>query len=363
MKRIKRGLIISSVILGGVLASAFIVLGSGTDGPVKGEAMPIPSMIRTAPPKKMDFSESIHWFGLAKSRSEVPLYAMTAGRIISQKAMDGTPVRRGDVLFQIGGPRTLSKLKAMKEQISLTKKRIALAKKDVRVKDEALQHKMIRGGELRAAKDSLLRLKSELAGLQQAMTALRGGLIVRAPVDGVFTGRLVNKGQYVEKGGRLADIISPKNLRVIANIFPPANVELKGLKAVINGPKGKTIIGIVRKIMPGLTVEGATVLWIEGTDIETFLRPNEPVSGEIELTARSNVLSIPENAIVRDDRERPFIFIKKDGKYIKKAIISGFASGDRIEVISGVKAGDEVVESGAYELFYRDFSRVFKVAD
>jgi len=362
MKRIGRGLIISSVILA-VSGSAFMVWGGRGDSGIQDERLTVPSVIRTAFPKSMDFIAGVHWFGVARSRSEVKVYAMSAGRIISQKAMDGAPVKRGDVLFTIGGPRALGELKALKEKTEITKKRIALAKKDVRVKGEAVKHKMIRGGELRAAEDSLMRLKTELAGLRQAMSALREGLTVRATVDGVFTDRVVNKGQYVEKGALLADIISSQNLRVVANIFPPAGMELKGLKAVINRPGGRVISGVVKRVMPGLTVEGATVLWIEGKDIDAFLKPNEPVSGEVELAARSGVLSIPESSIVRDDKERPFVFLKRAGKYIKKAVKTGLSSRGQVEILSGVKAEDEVVVSGAYELFYRDFSRVFKVAD
>jgi len=362
MSRFIKGMVITSIVLI-VLSSAFIVRRGGGDGPVEGETITLPSMIRTAPPEKMDFSERLPWFGVAKSRSEVPVYAMTGGRIISQKAADGSSVRRGDALFTIGGPRALGELKAIKEKTHLMEKRIILAKKDVHIKSAAVKSKMIRGGELRAAKDSLMRLKTGLAGLKQAMTSFRYGLTVRAPVNGVFTDRVVNKGQYVEKDARLADIISPHSLRVTAHIFTPVGARLKGLKAVTTLPGGRVVFGAVKRVMPGLTVEGATVLWIEGKDIDSFLRPGEPLSGLVELSAHSGVLSIPESAVVSDDKERPFVFLKKNGGYIKTPIKRGLTSGKRVEVISGVKAGDEVVVKGAYELFYRDFSRHFKVAD
>jgi len=362
MSRFIKGMVITSIVLL-VLSSAFIVRGGGGDGPAEGETITLPSMIRTALPEKMNFSESLPWFGVAKSRSEVTVYAMTEGRIISQKVADGSSVRRGDALFTIGGPRAIGELKAMKEKTLLMEKRIVLAKKDVRIKGAAVKNKMIRGGELRAAKDSLMRLKSGLAGLKQAMTSFREGLTVHAPVKGVFTDRVVNKGQYVEKGARLADIISPHSLRVTAHIFAPLGARLKGLKAVINLPGGRVVFGAVKRVMPGLTAEGATVLWIEGKDIDTFLRPGEPLSGLLELSAHNGALSIPESAVVFDDKERAFVFLKKNGGYIKTPIKRGLTSSDRVEVISGVKAGDEVVVNGAYELFYRDFSRHFKVAD
>jgi len=362
MSGFRRGMVITSIVLI-VLASSFIVWGGGGDGPVEGVAITQPSMIRTALPLRMDFTRGVKWLGVVRSRSDVKVYAMAAGRITSQKAEDGAPVSRGDVLFQIGGPRAFGELKTLEEKTRLMEKRITLAKKDVHIKDEAVKGKMIKGDELRAAKESLMRLKAELAGLRQTVAALSGGLTVRAPVNGVFTGRLVSTGQYVEKGERLADIISPHTLRVTANIFSPADVKLKGFQALIKQPGGKSVTGVVKKVMPELTSEGATVIWIEGDEIDTFLRPGEPVSGLVELTEHSGVLSIPASSVVRDDKERPFIFIKKDGKFTKKAIINGLASGDRVEVLSGLDEGDEVVVRGAYELFYRDFSRVFKVAD
>ncbi len=361
MSRFIKGMVITSIVL--IISAPALIVRGGGDGPVEGEAITLPSMIRTAEPKKMNFTEAVRWFGTAKSRSEVPLYAMSAGRIVAQKVSDGAPVRRGDVLFTLGGPRLLGEVKALKEEIGLTEKRIVLAKKDARIKAEAVRRKMIKGDELRAAEDSLMKLNIELAGLKQAMSSLQSGLTVVAPIDGVFTKRLVNRGQYVEKGAHLADVISPNSLRVTANIFAPKGAKLKGLKALINRPGQKTIIGTIKKVMPELTKEGATIIWIEDAAVDTFLRPGEALSGVIELTEHSDALSIPRNAVVRDDRERTFVFIKKDGKFIKKAIKTGLESGGSVEVISGLDEGVEVVRSGAYELFYRDFSRDFKVAD
>ncbi len=362
MRPFKIKIILLSVIFI-VLSSALIVHGGGGAGHIKKDAVTLPSIITTATPMRMNFTVGIQWFGRVKSRSELPVYAMSAGRIILQKVTDGSSVRRGDALFIIGGSRALGKLKALKQKTHFMKKRIMLAEKDVRIKKEAVKRKMIRGDELRIEKDYLMKLKSELAGLQQTMTSFREGLTARAPVDGVFTNRVVTKGQYVEKGARLADIISPRRLRVTATLFAPHGAELKDLKAVINLPGGRIVFGEVKKVMPRLTAEGARVLWIESKDIDTFLRPGESLSGLVKLSAHRGALSIPESAVVSDDKERDFVFLKKNGKYIKTPIKRGLISGKIVEVASGIKAGDEVVVTGAYELFYRDFSRHFKVAD
>jgi len=361
VRPVGRGIVIYLVII--------MVTGATIATPVSGKAKPqgsspvTPSHITTSRPQRMDFMRKVRWSGVVVPRSDVKVLALVSGRIISQRAEDGAYVRRGDVLFTMGGPTIEARLKALGEKKRLMEKRVVIAEKDISVKREAVRQKMIRGAEERAAEDSLNLLKAELADIKEADAYLRRGLKVRSPVGGVFTGRRVSRGQFVERDALLGEVISTGALRLRASVFLRERGNLKGKKALIKQRGVVVAEGVVTRVLPRITKDGATVIWIEGPGIDAAFKPGEPVGGEVIVAVHRDALSLPADAVVRDDLERPFVFVKKGKDYEKRAVKTGIESAGRVEIIAGVSEVDDVVTSGAFELFYQDFGSLFKVAD
>jgi multidrug efflux pump subunit AcrA (membrane-fusion protein) len=75
------------------------------------------------------------------------------------------------------------------------------------------------------------------------------------------------------------------------------------------------------------------------------------------------VLAVPRRALVYDEREIPYVFIKQDQHYTQQQVQTGLTADGWVEILTGLEPMDEVVTRGAYELFYRTFSHTFKVAD
>ena len=68
--------------------------------------------------------------------------------------------------------------------------------------------------------------------------------------------------------------------------------------------------------------------------------------------ARPDVLSVPLSAIV-EEQGVCYVFVQVPGEpdaFLKKEVTTGEDNGERIEIISGVKAGDIVVTKGAYQV-------------
>jgi hypothetical protein len=199
--------------------------------------------------------------------------------------------------------------------------------------------------------------ESRLKTLQQRATS---------PAPGIFTSRGDSVRMDVKKGAHLADIISPTDLRIVASLFPPGDIPLKGKTAIINSAIGKTITGTVEKALPQPTISGLTfiwLVWIEGDAINRQMKPGQTAHGEIPLRVRRNVLALPAGAVVRDEHEQPLVFLIVPGGYRKQPVKTGLTSEGWVEVVSGISEGAEVVVQGTYELFHRDFSKVYKVAD
>jgi hypothetical protein len=173
-------------------------------------------------------------------------------------------------------------------------------------------------------------------------------------------------GQVVSIEAQDGAITEKADLRIVASLFAPADIFLQGKTAIITSVAGKTITGTVVKILPQPTISGLTfiwIVWIEGDAINRQMKAGEIAYGEIPLRVRRNVLALPADAVVRDEHEQPLVFLIVPGSYRKQPVKTGLTSEGWVEVVSGISGDTEVVVQGAYELFHRDFSKVYKVAD
>jgi multidrug efflux pump subunit AcrA (membrane-fusion protein) len=69
------------------------------------------------------------------------------------------------------------------------------------------------------------------------------------------------------------------------------------------------------------------------------------VQVDIEAEQHSNVVLIPADAIVREGDETA-VFVAAGGKAARRPVKIGLADGARVEIVSGVKAGEAVIVDG-----------------
>ncbi len=321
--------------------------------------------IETSRPSKRDFRLTINFYGSVLSQHKVALRAPISGRIMKIRAVDEAEVRKGDILFVMGGPEVERKKQALNSQASHLRGLLSELRGVLERKKTSLKKNLISIDELEAVKLQLIKTENAynetLLGLHQLEDSLRG----RAPLEGRFTRRIFAEGQDVDRGEIIGYIIDTRHLRVVATAFPrEEDIEIKGKKAVIYTSDGISVQGTVKNVLTERAPSGGVRVWIESEDIDRALRVGESVRGIIVLRTDRKVLSLPERAVVYDDHGRPFVFIKtKDNQYVRRPIHVGLLSDGWFEVISGISEADEVVTEGAYELFYRDFNRTFRVAD
>ncbi len=332
------------------------------------------NFIKTAKPSRRDFSETRHWFGTVKSKNIVSMVALETGRVLAIKTRDNKVVKKGDTLFTMGGPLIDSRLTILRDKINTLNNRILLAKKLVDMRQSAVSQKLAKKQDLVLARDTLEAIKAQQETTHQQMQQLQRAINIKATMDGIFTNRRVSVGQQVQKGDILAELISLKDLYIEATVFPPnyilpdnnsRNNSLEGKQVIINLTGGNSAIGTIISSPACQADTGATVIWIRSDILGKILRPGASVNGTVILTLQRAVIAVPANAIVRDNKGQAYVFIKDKTGYHKRQIATGMISHDNawLEIVSGLKPNDRVVVQGAYELFYKDLGKIFKVAD
>ncbi|QJA06266.1 efflux RND transporter periplasmic adaptor subunit [Thermosulfurimonas marina] len=321
-----------------------------------------PSLIKVSTPVRRDFRRTVPFVGKVLSKKSVRITALTPGRIVSIGVPDESQVRAGEVLFVLGGPEVKRRLATLRSQVAVLEKEIFLAEEAVRLKREGVKAKIVPYGELLNAEEHLLQLKNELAARKNELHLFETRLRIRAPISGIFTRRRVSIGQRVEKGAVLAEVLDPKALWVKAIIFPPEGVSLSGKPALIQLPD-RTLSAKVARMAPERTPAGGITVFLEGRDISRSLAPGESVRGVVILEEHRKALAVPKEALVYDEAERAYVFVKSEKGLEKRMVKTGLSGDGFVEVVSGLREGERVVIKGAYELFYRDFSRIYRVPD
>ena len=313
--------------------------------------------IRVAKPQRQDFSETVRWYGQVVNRNQTKVVALGTGRVESIVAKEGAFVKKGDLLLTIGGELIDSYKAISKARISALEERIKQNQKMVTIQQKAVEQKLAKYEKLATAENEGTRLGAELESARQELKQLNLICEIHASVAGVFADRRVAIGQRVQLGDVLGTILPDVSLRIRATLFPKVGTPLKG-KIVTIERFGK---GSIICVLPQVTAEGATMVWIEAEKIE--LKLGQVVSGSVLLAEHQQVLAVPSGAVVYDDAGQAYLFLKTVKGYEKRAVKTGLISKGWIEITSGLAEKDKLVVQGAYELFHKNFNQLYKVVD
>jgi len=324
-----------------------------------GDAIPATKISFTSV-KEHHFSIRVPWYGRVEAISSVEVTAKANGRVIKIHVTDESPVTSGALLFDLGGKEAETKLVSLKEQFEQASRSVTIAKQNLAIRKQMFTEKLSNREQVNAARHSLALARIQLATARQALATMEMAVHINAPVDGVLTGRAVHLGQYVTPGTVLARIINPRRVRIRASLFPPQSMGVEGMIASVHTDTEKEKQAMVSRVMPERTTAGAVQVWIEG-DALTGLAPGMQVSGAI--VKKHAALAVPEGAIAMDDQGHEFVFIRTAQEWRKQRVETGLHEKGWVEIISGLKEGGQIAAEDAYEMLYRDFSKIYRSPD
>jgi multidrug efflux pump subunit AcrA (membrane-fusion protein) len=181
---------------------------------------------------------------------------------------------------------------------------------------------------------------------------------LRAPQAGLVIASQIRLGQPVEPDTELMDIADRSVMWAIARIpeQTAAGVQI-GSKAHIRIPAlGDTLLtaqlkqfGVNADRTSG-TVEGI----FEIPNPDGRLRPGMRVEFSIVLKQRTEVLSVPREA-VQGDASNHIVFVtdfELENAFVRVPVVLGESNQHFVEIKAGLFPGDEVVTEGAYSLMF-----------
>ena len=179
-------------------------------------------------------------------------------------------------------------------------------------------------------------------------------LEIKARIGGVIMERKSTVGELVDKSSTIYTISDPADLWVIAEIkerdLAAVKVGQQTSITVLAYPNA-TFHGKIVRI--GNQVEDASrtlEVRIEIKNEDGRLKPGMFADVEITTTAIENALIIPDSALEADGENQIAFVSLGDGKFEKRIIKLGMEDKGRLQVLDGIKVGEQVVTEGSFVL-------------
>ncbi len=205
---------------------------------------------------------------------------------------------------------------------------------------------------LQNAKNLRASIQASEASMKLADRQLRDTEI-RAPFDGYVEKRLVNLGELVKSQMPVMSVVRVDPLKVIAEIpekMAPWIKDGQPVQLHVDAYPDKTFIGKVSRISPAVnTATRAFPFEALVPNKDALLKPGTFARVHIESGKIDNVLTLPYSTMqYRYGVNR--VFVVDGDKLAARELKVGDRLGDRIEIISGVKAGDRVAATDVDKL-------------
>ncbi len=173
--------------------------------------------------------------------------------------------------------------------------------------------------------------------------------ILKAPYSGFVSKRFVTKGNYVNIGTPVFELVNKNKFEIEANI-PSDKISLldqsKEVKIILpNGDKLKTIF---RSIVPKENPNTRTVIarFLPLFDIKkSDLFINQNINLEIYLKSKKQIKTISKDALLIKNGNT-VVYVIEDNIAKLKSVKTGIPYQDSVEIIEGLNEGEKIVVRG-----------------
>jgi RND family efflux transporter MFP subunit len=347
-----------------------------------------PHKVRVAAAEEGRLPRSVIVTGTLAADEEIVASFKVAGRV-SEMAVDlGSPVRKGQVMARLdptdfrirveqaeaalrqvraslglpsGGTdeavdpektALVREARAVLEEARLNKDRMTMLRdKDLIARaeyDAAVSRLLVAEGRYQGALEEIRNRQEQLADRRSALSLARqqeADTVLRAPIDGAVREKRASVGEFLAAGAPVFGLVRINPLRLRVSVPERDAAAIKAGQAVKVRVESDPVEygGRVVRISPAIQEMNRTLaVEAEVANRDGKLRPGSFAKAEIITEPSGTAVLVPASSVVAFAGIEKVIVVA-DNKSVEKRIRTGRKSGDRVEVLEGVAAGETVV--------------------
>jgi RND family efflux transporter MFP subunit len=352
----------------------------------KAEALPAASVVRVT---RSAIASRLRVAGQFIPYQEVDLHAKVSGYVRRINVDIGDRVHAGQIIAVLEVPELDAQLAGAKAEVRHTESEIARAQSEVtraesthvalhaaytRLQQAADQRPgLVAQQELddARAKDQNSEAQIEVAtatveaarqqlGVSKAdnlrVQTLSGYSVVTAPFNGVVTMRYADVGSLIQAGTASNTQSMPvvrlaqSDLLRLRMPIPESDVAF-----IKSGSQVRVHVATLKRSWSAKIVRFARALdmstrtmtaEVDVSNPDLTLSPGMFAETEIDLEQHGSTLNVPAEALIRDGDQAHLLIVNRADQVENRSVITGIEGDNRIEILSGVSAGESVIVSG-----------------
>ncbi|MGB7218982.1 MAG: efflux RND transporter periplasmic adaptor subunit [Vicinamibacterales bacterium] len=331
--------------------------------------------------------------GSLTAEEQADVAAETAGRVIATPVERGTRVTEGSELVRLSAVETEASLAEAQANAAQIEARLALtpagpfdvsnvpevrnaqanlnlAQAEFARIEKLLAERVVSQAEYDQRKTTVeaarQQLESARNAAQQQYQALQGARArvtlaskavadtsVRAPFTGIVGQRMVSTGDYVTKGTKIAEVVRITPLRVQLTVPEQFVSEVavgQPMSLAVDAYPGRRFTGTVRYVSPALRAD-QRALTVEAVvpNERAELKPGMFATAEIQQANKTTGVLVPASA-VQTLGGTGRVFVVTGDRVEERIVTTGQAVPPLIEIINGLKAGEQVATTNINQL-------------
>jgi RND family efflux transporter MFP subunit len=395
MTRFAHRSLLAALLLAG--ASTWPACGSADGQAAEAAARPAAAQTVSVAPaaaEEQPITRFIRASGSLTAEDEAEVAAEVAGRVVATPVERGTAVSDGTVLVRVSPSEADAQVKEAEANAAQISARLGIAPGetfDVNAVPEVqnakasfdlaqnefnrikslLDERVVsqsefeqRRTQMEAARQQYEAARNGAAQQYQALQAARARVAiaqksladttVRAPFTGLVAERLVSVGDYVTKGMKVAVVVRVNPLRVQLTVpeqFVSAVKVGAPVTFQVDAFPGREFTGTVRYVSPALETN-RRALPVEAVvpNQAGDLKPGLFATARIEQPEKSNAVVVPVDA-VQTTAGTSRVFVVNGDTVEERIVTTGQQVDTRIEIATGLKAGEKVATKNVPQLF------------
>jgi membrane fusion protein (multidrug efflux system) len=285
--------------------------------------------------------------GTIEAKKETLVSARITGTIASMTVRAGDAVRESDVLIDLDSRELQARLQQQRDMMAAAQARLAEARPSYERMKSLFERGVVAKAELDRAEAALRTAEADLSrtrqAVQEAETALSYATIT-APLTGRVAQRYADPGDTATPGEPLLRLYDPQTLRLEANVRESIGAGLdkgRALTAYIDALDEELPV-VVDEIVPSAEPGSRTFLVKVTLPRRDNLYPG--MFGRLLIaTGTEKRLYIPKEAVARVG-QLEFVTVLTEQGPLRRYVRTGTRTeGGRVEVLSGLDEGEQVV--------------------